>query len=573
MSTLKRKNANGVWEYIQLTGQDISQLTSQLAQSTKKVNGFINIAEYGAIGDGITSDQTSIVNAITDALSKGYAINWGWDNKTYLTTDNIPNFHKVKHIGNAIIKRGSDLFYLSPTGTQRNKIYAATSGASNTFDGLSASQPVAKLQTAFDWITNYSPILTGYWEIVLSAGTFVNRASLKAGLLSENPIEISGVDVGGHPNVPTTILSEGVGAGAVGIFITDGSRMIVRNIKLTGFNGTSSSAGIKAANGSELTTSNVHTDSCYWGLSGENRSMLIVPDGIHSNHGTVNGGTGTGAAIRTLQLTRHGIGIQNNGNQTNTVLFKNCYTAMLAQESSTGHCDWATVQDCTYGLVTRVNARINCDGTSFKRNGVDLRAEANAHIYVSGNVVFAPAGVDESANKIMTGGGGSISSVDVIVGLEMQYSTTDKVIDRALKNQTIATTTATNFYTATLKTPLWRNTPTSTSPMKKLFVRIFGVLNGTTGTKTINFKLGGIVLPIAFTATDTGPFTAEGYIFMTAQTAQTLFFRGNAGSTAKVSRTTNTLVLTSNVDVALEALVANTSDSVVIDVVEFGYTG
>jgi hypothetical protein len=407
----------------------------------------------------------------------------------------------------------------------------------------------------------------------LAAGTYASRASLKAGLLSENPIEVNGPNVGGHPNVPTAIISEGVGASAVGIFITDGSKLKVTNVKLTGFNGTSSSAAIKAANGSELTTSNVHTDSCYWGLSGENRSMLVVPDGVHSNHGVINGGTGTGAAIRTLQLTRHAIGIQNNGNQTTTALFKNCYTAMLAQESSTGHCDWATVQDCTYGLVTRVNSRINCDGTSFKRNGVDLRAEANAHIYVSGNVVFAPAGVDESANKIMTGSGGNISSVDVITGLEMQYSTTDKVIDRALKNQTIATTSATNFYTATLKTPLWRNTPTVTSPMKKLFVRIFGTINGTTNTKTINFKLGGIVLPITFTAGETGPFTAEGYIFLTAQTAQTMFFRGNAGSSAKVSRTTNTLVLTTNVDVALEALVANAADSVVIDIVEFGYTG
>jgi hypothetical protein len=30
MSTLKRKNANGVWEYIQVTGQDVSQLQSDI---------------------------------------------------------------------------------------------------------------------------------------------------------------------------------------------------------------------------------------------------------------------------------------------------------------------------------------------------------------------------------------------------------------------------------------------------------------------------------------------------------------------------------------------------------------
>jgi hypothetical protein len=114
MPTLKRKNENGFFEYIQLTGQDVAELSN-------KIKGFLNVAEYETVAD-----------AVADAVSEGYALNWGWDNKTFVITDTIPNFHKVKHIGNAIIQRGSNLFYLSPTGTQRNKIYVATTGASNT---------------------------------------------------------------------------------------------------------------------------------------------------------------------------------------------------------------------------------------------------------------------------------------------------------------------------------------------------------------------------------------------------------------------------------------------------------
>jgi hypothetical protein len=567
--------ADGVNTRLTVVEVDVEELKTTGVPSSiaKKVNGFINIAEYNAIGDGVTDDQTAIVNAVADAMLRGYALNWGWDGKTFLTSASIPDFHKVKHIGNAIIKRGTDLFYLAPTSTQRNKIYVSSSGASNTFDGLSASQPVARLQVAFDWLANYGPVLPGFWEVVLTAGTFPNRAALKAGLQSENPIEVKGVDVGSHPNVPTTIISEGVGAGAVGIFVSNGSKIKVSNVKFTGFNGTTSSAGIKAANGSELETSNCHFDSCYWGVSGEGRSRIVVPDGIFNNCGYLNGGGGTGACIRSLQLNNHVIGIQNAGVQTNTAVFKNSYQAALLQESSTGHVDWCNVEDCTYGIVVRVNARANVDGTSFKRNGVDLRAEANGHVFVSSNVVFAPAGADESPNKIMTGSGGNITSADVISGVELQYATTDKTFARSALAQTINTTTATTFYTAILKTPLWRNTPTVTSPMKKLFVRIIGTLNGTAGTKTVNLKLGGITAGVTFNAAETGAFVAEGYIFFTGQTAQTLLLMANrnGGADTKIGKTSSTLVMTSNTNITADALVANVADSVVIDIIEVGW--
>jgi hypothetical protein len=568
MSTLKIKNADGGWDLVQLTGEDAANLT-------KKLKGIINISEYGVVGDGVVDDTTAITAAVTDAKEKGYVLNWGWDNKTYLTTTSIPDFHRVKHMGNAIIKRGTDLFYLDPTSAQRNKIYVASSGASNTFDGLSASQPVARLQVAFDWLANYGPILTGFWEIILTAGTFPNRATLKAGLQSENPIEVTGVSVGGHPNVPTTIISEGAGAGAVGIFITNGSKIKVSNVKFTGFNGTSSSAGLKAANGSELETSNCHFDSCYWGVSGEGRSRIVVPDGIFNNCGYLNAGGGTGACIRSLQLNNHVIGVQSSGVRTNTAVFQNSYQAALLQESSTGHVDWCTVQDCNSGIVVRVNARANVDGTSFLRNGVDLRAEANGHVFVSSNVLFAAAGADESANKIMTGSGGNITSTDVITGVELQYATTDKTFARSAPAQTINTTTATTFHTTTLKTPLWRNTPTVTSPMKKIFVRVIGTLNGTAGTKTVNLKLGGITAGVTFTASETGAFVAEGFIFFTAQAGQTLLMRANrnGGTDTKIGKSSSTLVLTSDTNITLEALVANTSDSIVVDLCEVGYAG
>jgi hypothetical protein len=546
----------------------------KLSEDLKKINGFINITEYSAIGDGITSDQTPIVTAITDAISKGYAINWGWDGRTYLVTDTIPNFHTVRHIGNAIIKRGTDLFYISPKGTQTNKIYASPNGSSNTFDGLTPDKPVAKIQQAFDWMANYSPILTGTWQVLLAAGTYPFRAALLPGLRSENPIQVTGPNVGVHPNVPIAVLSEGTGIAAVGIAVSDGSKIQVSNLKITGFNGTTSSAGLKATNGAEITTSNVHTDSCYWGVSGEGRSKIVVPDGIHNNDGYLNVGGGTGAGIRSLQLTNHAIGIQNNGNQTTTAVFQNCYQAVFIQESSTGHVDWCTVQDCNTGIVARVNARANCDGTVFKRNTKDIQVDSNGHVYVSSNVVFG-TGADESTNKIVTSSGGNITNNTVITGKEIAYSTVDRSLDIQYLNQTIATTSNTVAYTATLKAPLWKSTPGSTTPTKKLFFRIFGSLNGVNNNKSVTVRLGSSSATITFTATETGTFVADGYIYFTSAAAQYTFMKASRhlGANVRQARSNGTNPMTADINLTFEGQVDNVADNIVFELVELGLAG
>jgi hypothetical protein len=554
--------------------EDVDTLTTTVTTNGKKIRGFINIAEYDVSGDGVNDDLTPIMNAVTDAITNRYAINWGWDGRTYLVTDTIPNFHTVKHIGNALIKRGTDLFYISPIGTQTNKLYASPTGSSNTFDGLTPDKPVAKIQQAFDWMANYSPILTGIWQVVLAAGTYPFRAVLQAGLRSENPIQVLGPDVGNHPNVPTAILSEGTGIAAVGIAVSNGSKIQVNNLKITGFNGSSSSAGLKASNGAEITTSNVHTDSCYWGVSGEGRSKITIPDGIHNNDGYLSAGGGTGAGIRSLQLTNHAIGIQNNGNQINTALFKNCYQAVFVQESSTGHVDWCTVQDCNTGIVARVNARVNCDGTVFKRNSKDIQVDSNGHVYVSSNVVFS-TGTDESTNKVTTSSGGNITNSTMISGKELAYSIIEKTFDMQYPNQTVATTSNTVVYTATLKAPLWRGTPTTVTPMKKLYFRIFGTMNGANSNKRIYVRLGSALLGVTYAAADNGTFVADGYIYFTGPDTQFLFMKSSRhlGTSPKQSKINGTNVMTSDVNLTIEAQVDNAADNVVIEMIELGLGG
>jgi hypothetical protein len=537
----------------------------------KKTNGILNIKEFGAVGDGVTSDQTAIVSAVAYAKANGMALYWG--SGTYVSTDNIPDFHTVKHFGDGVIKRGEDLFYISPRGTQRNKLYVSTTLSSNTFDGLSLSHPVARLSVACDYLTNYGPVLRGYWEIVMSAGTHSYRAEIKPGLLSENPIEITGADVGGHPNVPTTIISEGIGVAAMGLKISGGTKIKVKNIKFVGFNGSSSSAGINASNGSEVTTDNVHCDQCFYGISGQN-SNIVIPNGIFENCGRDNLGNGTGAAIRSLQLNRHSIGIQNAGSRANTAIFRNNRYGVWAQESSTGHVDWCTFEDNEYGFVGRVNARGNLDGCSFKRNQIAVKLDGNSHVYVSSNVELG-TGADANTYNIVCASGSQVTSSNIIDGVDTSKAITDNTFELTYKNQTINTTSNTVFHTVTLKAPLWKNSPSSVALGKKIYFRIFGNLSGTNANKRIYVRLGSALLGVTFGATDTGSFDAYGYIYFTGSSQQYLFMSANRhlGTSVKQSRAIGSEPMTTNTNLTFEAQVDNTADSVLIDMIEIGWAG
>jgi hypothetical protein len=505
--------------YNEQIGTPITSMTSDIARHDKKVKDVVSINDYGTLNaDGLTSDQTVIANAVADAYTKGYALFWGDDNKTYLSTASIPNFHKVNHIGNAIIKRGTDLFYINPRGTQTNRIYVGVSGSSNTFDGLSPSQPVAKLQTAMDWVANYGPVLSGFWEINMTAGTF-SRAKLQDGLLMQNYLTIKGVDVGGHPNVPTTIISEGMGISATGIYASSGSEIFVKDIKLVGYNGTSSSNGIAVSYNCSLKTSNVHTDYCYWGISGTSQSYTAVPDGIHSNCGFLNGDVqinGTGAAFRSLQQNNHYYGDQNASDVTLGAIIKNCSTGILAQEMSTGHANWITIQDCGDGVKITVSARINGDGILFKRNSRAVRVDSSAHFGQTSNTVFS-TGVDANGVAIVRLSGAQKLDSYTISGYEMTYSITENTYEMKKVGTTYTQTTAQTFHTSVLKAPFWMTQRSTMVIGKRIKFKVFGTLTGTTSNKRINVRLTDGTnqgfIGLLFQPADSGIFVAEGEIY------------------------------------------------------------
>lgn len=535
---------------------------------------FVSViqAPFNAKGDGFTIDQTALVKAVDYAYQNSKSLYF--PDGVFVSDDNIPNFHKVKKFGPGIIKRGNDLFYITPQDGQTNKLYVSTSNSSNSLDGLSSSQAFRDLQVAVNVLPIYAqPILFGKWEFVLSSGTHLKRTVFPEGILSAKPIKISGADVGGHPNVPTTIIREGAAASTKAISANKKTQIEVSNILLLDFNGTTSSAGIDVSSGAKVYTDNVHATNCFYGISGVGQTEVVVPNGIFDNCGKKADGTGIGACIRSLQLNRHTIGIQNIGDRSQTAIFKNSRQAIWAQESSTGHVDWVTIQDCEDGLVARVNARINGDGTLFKRNKRDIRYDANGHVFHSSNVVHS-IGADESENKLIGQSGGEITSSSIINGVEMAYTLIERSFGVNVLNQTIQTTSATKFKTLTLIAPLWRYKPTSIATGKKLFFRIYGFLTGTVGYKRVSVRLGTSVMNFTFNASETGSFEVEGYIYFTDTEKQLLVGTGYSHlGTVRRGRVDGTDSMNTNTDLSLEALVENTADSIKIDVCEIGWAG
>jgi hypothetical protein len=372
--------------------------------------------------------------------------------------------------------------------------------------------------------------------------------------------------VGGHPGVPTTIISDGAVFLLMEYKFAGRVELIVKNIKITGYNGTTSSAGIYMSDTGSLTTQNVHTSGNYWGISGQ-KSSIECPDGIHENNGYLPDGSGNGGAIRSLQLNQHHVGIQNAGVRTNTAIIRNNKTGVFIQENSTGHVDWCTFSGNEDAILVNVNARANLDGCSFDGNTRAVRLIGNGHAYIPSTCVFTNNG----ANIIRTSGS-HITSPVLFDTIDPAYGTHDSHIATQYIGQTIQNATNTPFFTTYLKAPFWKDVVNSVTPMKKLKFRIFGSLVGTANTKALTLRLGTDKASVTIPATDNGNFQYEGFIYFYDVNKQVIHLGGNTHlNSRRMAKTISTVDMSADVKLTLEGQTADIADSVIIDLFEVSY--
>lgn len=492
--------------------------------------------------------------------------------------DNIPNFHSVRHYGPGGVIRGADTFYVDPKSSNTNTIYVSTEG-SLINDGLSSSKPILTLQIAVDALTNYGPVLKGAWIIKLSDGTYARCRFPDDGISSENPISVSGPDVGGYPNIPTAIISEGSnGVSAEGIRIRNRTKIQCTDLHFIGFNGTTSSGGLTSGGFCEIYSVNCHYTNCTWGISGTQHSLVDVKGGIFDGCGFKPDASpySAGGGIRGLFLTKFSVGTQNAGSLVNGPIFRNNYFGVFAQEHIDGHVDWCTFEDNTNCVRLNVCSRLNLDGSSFKRStGAAIWAQENSVVSFSGNNTFG-AGSDANYINVICNNG-AVTNPDLMMSTTIGHSTTERCIARKIINQTVNSTSNTVVYQTTLISQMWRDGSSSLSGMKKLRFKMYGTLNGTSGFKRHQMRFGSTQNNVTFTSSETGVFECEGQILINTNPIgnqlQIIKASRNGGTSIRMNINGPSETLISDTNFNIEALVENSTDSIFINAFEVWVDG
>lgn len=346
---------------------------------------------YGPAADGVTDATTAVTQAVADAYAGGYSL-W-WADGTYLTSSSIPHLHEVRHRGPGVIKRGSDLFPVEPREGSANTLYVSPSGTVGA-DGLSASQPMASFQEAFDALANYGPMLDGDWAVVSAAGTYTGSAATNQThtVPSRNYVTIRG-PVAGHPTVPTAIFS-GSGGSAYehGLRISGvGVRAIVRDILFEDYTGSNSRIGCVGENEADLYTQNVHAADCDWcGIYAFGTLHARIAGGILD-------GCRSGFVANSANECTIGYGAASTAD--GPVVTNATQSAIYWSRGSQGHVDYCKIEDSPVGLDIDQAARCHAVANDFKRNTIGVRVQASA-AFVDGANVFNRGGADANTTNI-----------------------------------------------------------------------------------------------------------------------------------------------------------------------------
>lgn len=531
---------------------------------TTSLSSYIWVNSYIGIDlTGVTSSQTAITQAVNDAYTQGKTLIW--EKGTYLSTDNIPYLHQVKHMGDGVISRNGNLFYVNPKNGQSNTIYVTPYSGVSGNDGLDQGHSPSSLQEALNILSNYANgVLGGTWNIQLYQGTY-GHANFPSGILSENPINVNGYNVGAYPNQPQTIISDQTSG--TGIYAEHGTRIQLNYLFAKGY---TSGDGFGVSHNAELVTNNCWTDSCSYGIKAIDNAKITIPDGKHTNHGT---------GISAIQQSWYYLGNQYATDVTLGFVIDRCTYGFQSQEFSTGHVNWGTISNCGDGVYLYREASVNGDGIKFDTNTRDVRTATGGNFSATSNTQFSSnSGVTVSN---LNGNNGGINAIDTF---DENYFSSEKIYNVVNYNNYIKTTSATYAQTSTLKNPHWKTT-LDYKVGKGIKFKIHGELDGTADQKRLQVHLSDgtnyMTVGTTFTATNSGLFTAEGTLYMLSATDFYMIMKTNINQVASfVSSNRNSALatasqvnLTKDLSLQVGGYVNNTADSLKIEVIEMSTFG
>lgn len=547
-----------------------------------KLRQTVSVMDFGAVGNGSTSDQTAIVAAVTYCAANNAILYWPPGN--YVSSASVTSFHTVTHVGTGVVVRGASNFHIENSNTVTNNLYVSTTG-NDANDGLSSSQPFATLQHAVDVLQNY--VLTGSWVINLAAGDYSTVANREAtigfdywnpssaattpytenGVNSNNYLTIQGPSVGYDPATnprpnPTAVFQGGTAA-AVGVTVRN-ANVIFKDIKFREYNGSTSSAGISAVN-SNIRTVNVHTYDCYFGISAAHGNLEVQGGSIYGNATKTNT-----YGIRSIFQNKHAVGNQAALGAGEGPLISFCTQGALIQESSTGHFDSCSIEDCGVGLRVTVNSRINFSYTNFKRNTVAVRADFNSNVFGTDTAVFNTNTANANTENL-------VLQTYAENANEGAYANSGTATDYLTSAYTLTgSTTSTAILTKTLQQGLYSPVLSSIRKPIEIKFKAYGNITGTAAAKQFKLRMGSTILAaVTNVSTDTGSWYCEGNIMFLSPTLQTscISYISNAG-TVKVNQDGGTENMNaSDKTLTFEVQLVNSADTVVVEAATFEVWG
>ncbi|UQN37326.1 hypothetical protein MTR80_06365 [Alcaligenes aquatilis] len=471
-------------------------------------NDTISVLDYiDTPIDGTTSNQDGIMAAVAAAEALGADLVWPATEGDYISTESIPGFHRVRHTGCGVIRRGTSRWHIAPTDADTNTLHVAVSGLELN-DGLSPGTPL-NARAAMAALLNCGPVLNGDWVVSFAAGEYrslsLTLPNIK--MAGKKLLKIVGPPVPKMSQPLATL--DGLGNTSFGIRAGGHNCIELRDIFLTryreyGFNG--SGQGLWFLN-------NVHTRDCRTGIGGENNGLLFVSGGVHDL--TSGFSTTSAETYRILSrfLVKHAIGYsydENTGNpimdppEHMPILRGNTRSGgsrgMLAQELATGHVN-VDVSEFAYGIDVRVSSRVHLDANSIvKKNSIGVRVRYGCDAQIQPDIDFGLGTSDENLidNVVFEGG------TDTVFSQSFAYLEQRVAVNKA--TNTVAGTTTPRTVGGTLHTLRARDFKSDGG----LRLRLSGSVSGSGGRKTFSLiSRNSTVITAVIPKTETGQFVME----------------------------------------------------------------
>lgn len=546
--------ANGLENYVSTTG------TSLLAQSL--YNAVVSVESYGAVGDGVTNDTTAITNAVAAAYAQGAILRWSNDN-TYLTTASIPNFHDVIHEGRAIVKRGTDLWYISPPDVNTDqKLYYNLSSGSNANDGLSASEPrqtLAQFQADILRFSGLGLLRSGFWQFYFTGSATNTGVNLGGRIIdTAQEIRLNFTNVTLTHNTSSTL--DAFFSFGDGIFTIDGTLTLNGNLT-TNIYGMSFRVGeyrIKS-------TATVTINDCQIGLYADDGCLFNQDSETTSTDGCITGAE------------------WNNSNGTDYSTHSNCSYGTTAGRVNTMHVK-TVVNDATVAALF-IN---HCNRVDIETGNDWNSCAVGLLCYDSAVASIGSANPLETICNMGTADACTIMAQFFGSSSHGWFHGNSAFPIRRIGHRA-DTLTLTGTTDATVLGAIYGTTTTGIKPIpayffadkgKQIIVRVYGNITGTAGTHTISLRsqptAGGAIGVIASRSlsTSAGEFMLEFRVSAVAYNSQKFEVSGVfGGGTAILANGTSAIDFSVQRNLQVFGELGDSADTITVEGISMDFVG